>query len=210
MVRHQNRVVLVHEVRDQLPHLWRAGRAIRRNRNGRKDFILGNHARGRLDARDGEARAVRRMAMTRGDGPRLTLHDLQVHQDFAGAFLHAGKLVAFEIHEAHVLGFHETLAHERRRAERDVFAHANRDVAAVAIDISALPEPAADVAKLFLQRLAIRRIEKRFEFGFGTSSVAWAGALGHRCPDTPPAAPASPRRCRSSIPDRAGDRAQTE
>ena len=61
--------------------------------------------------------------MARRNRPGLAFHDLQVHQDFTGVFLRAGKLVSFEIHQAHILGFHEPFAHKGGRTERDVFAH---------------------------------------------------------------------------------------
>ena len=70
---------------------------------------------------------------------RLPLHDLQMHQDFARAPLGPGELVPFEIHKAHVLRFHETLAHQRRCAERDVFADPDREIPAVPIHILPLP-----------------------------------------------------------------------
>src|SRR6266702_3978630 len=99
---------------------------------------------------------VRRMAMDRGDGAWLALHDLQVHQDFARMLLGAAELVAVQIDEAHVLGFHEAFRAERGRAERDVLADADGDVAAVAIHVSAMPEAAADLANLFLERVRLR------------------------------------------------------
>ena len=86
--------------------------------------------------------------MARRDGFWLALHDLQMHQDFARPTLRARELVAFKIHEAHILGLHEAFAHERGRAERDVFADTNRDVAAIAVNVSAAPQAAANIAKL--------------------------------------------------------------
>lgn len=92
--------------------------------------------------------------MARRHGLGLPFHDLQVHQNLAGAFLHAGQLVALEIHQTHVLGFHETLAHQRGRAERDVRTDLDGDVTAVAIDIGAAPQAAANVAQLLFQDMA--------------------------------------------------------
>ena len=66
-------------------------------------------------------------------------------------FLVPAELVAFQVHQAHVLGFHEALGNQRGRAEDDVLADADGDVAAVAVHVGALPEPAADVADLQLQ-----------------------------------------------------------
>ncbi len=52
-------------------------------------------------------------------------------------------------------GFMKPLRDERGRAEDDVLADADGDVAAVAVHVSALPEPAADVADLQLEVVAI-------------------------------------------------------
>src|SRR5439155_13379476 len=119
-----------------------------------------------LDAGHGERSRMWRMAMHSGDRALLTLHDREVHQDFARALLRAGELIAFEIDQAHLLWLHEAFRHQRRRAKRNVFADANGNVAAVAIDVSALPQAAADFANLELQIMPGRRLESGVEFGF--------------------------------------------
>jgi hypothetical protein len=86
-----------------------------------------------------------------------------MHQNLARALFGAGELVALEVHKAHVLGLHEAFAHQRRRADRDVFPDSDGDVATVAIDIFALPEPATNVAELFLERVRGRRVEVSFQ-----------------------------------------------
>jgi len=77
--------------------------------------------------------------MNCGHRARLAFHDLQVHQDFAGALFLTGQLVAVQVHQAHVFRFHEALGNQRRRAERHSFRDADGDVAAVAIDVGATP-----------------------------------------------------------------------
>ena len=89
--------------------------------------------------------------MARGHSLGLALHDLEVHQDFAGALLGAAKLVALEVHQAHVLRLHEAFAYERGCADGDVLSGADGDVAAVAVHVGSLPEAATDFTKLFLQ-----------------------------------------------------------
>ena len=69
----------------------------------------------------------------------LALHDLEVHQDLAGPLFFAGKLVALQIHQAHVGRFHESFGNQGRGAKRDVLTHSDGQVSAVAIDIGALP-----------------------------------------------------------------------
>ena len=150
VIGHQNRVVLVHKVRHQFAHLRRAGRPIRRHRYRRENFVLRNHAGWWLDSGHGETCAIRWMTMHGGDGTGLPFHNLQVHQNLARALLSiaAAKLCAFEIHDAHVIGFHESLRHERRRAEGDVLPHSNCHITPVAIHIRPLPQTATDVANL--------------------------------------------------------------
>ena len=80
-----------------------------------------------------------RMTMDRGRRAGLAFHDLQVHQDFAGALLHAGKLVAIEVHQAHVFRLHEAFGNEGRRAQGQIFADSNGHVPAIAINVGAGP-----------------------------------------------------------------------
>ena len=91
---------------------------------------------------------------------RLSLHHLQVHEDFAGALLRARQLVALQVHQAHVLRLHEALGDQGGGAEDDIFADANGDVAAVAVYVGALPEPAANLADLQLQLMDVRGVEE--------------------------------------------------
>ena len=113
--------------------------------------------------------------MHRRHGARLALHDLQVHQDLTRAFLSvaAAKLVAFQIHEAHILLFHEAFRHQRRRAKRNVFADANGNVASVSVHIGALPQAAADIANLRLELTNCRRVKKGIDFPFFTFRSDW-------------------------------------
>ena len=80
--------------------------------------------------------------MHRGDRSRLTLHDLQMHQNLARALfsITAAKLIAVEVHQAHICLRHESFRDERRSAERNVITDPNRDVASIAIHIFSLPE----------------------------------------------------------------------
>ena len=89
--------------------------------------------------------------MHRRHRTRLTFHDLQVHQDFAGALFCSRKLVAFEINEAHILRLHETFRNQGRGAKSDIRRDADGNVTAVAIHISALPKAPANLANLELQ-----------------------------------------------------------
>jgi hypothetical protein len=73
----------------------------------------------------------------------------------------AGELLAVEVDEAHVLGRHEALADERGRAEGEIVADADGDVAAVAVGVVTLPEPAADVADAALEFLIAGELKKR-------------------------------------------------
>ncbi len=101
------------------------------------------------------------MATARG----LALHDLQVHQNFAGALLPPGKLVAFQVHQAHVFRLHEPFGNERRRAKGQILADPNGDVPAIAINIGARPETPAYLAELQLERVDFGRIEKGLDLG---------------------------------------------
>src|SRR5581483_915279 len=100
------------------------------------------------------------MTMHRGDGTWLALHDLQVHEDFTGAFLRAGQLIAFEIYQAHVLRLHEAFGHQCWRAEGQVFTDANGDIPSVTIHVRALPKASANIAELQFQFMELRRIEQ--------------------------------------------------
>jgi len=64
-------------------------------------------------------------------------------------------LIAIEVHEAHILRLHETFAHQRGRADRDVLTGTNGDVSAVAVHVFTLPQATTDVAKLQLQTLRV-------------------------------------------------------
>jgi hypothetical protein len=77
--------------------------------------------------------------MNRGDGPRLAFHYLQMHQNLTGSLLDAAQLVSLEIDQAHVFRFHEAFGNQSRSAEGNVIAHANGDVAAIAINVGTLP-----------------------------------------------------------------------
>ena len=83
----------------------------------------------------------------------------------ARAHAGAGELVGVEIDQAHVRGRHEALADERGRAEGEIVADADGDVAAVAVGVVALPEPAAHIADALLDHLDGGRIEKAFDLG---------------------------------------------
>src|SRR5439155_26363221 len=64
------------------------------------------------------------------------------------------------------------------RAERDVVADANGDVAAVAVHVGALPETASDVTDLEFEVVNEGRFEERFEFGFRALRVQRFGGRG--------------------------------
>ena len=175
VIGHQDGVILVGEVGHQLAHVRRTGRAIGRDADGAKHFILRQHARRRRLSHHGERGCVRRMAVAGGDRLGLALHHLQVHQDFARALLRAAKLIALEIHEAHVRRLERAFAHERRRADGDVVAHADGHVAAVAVHVGAFPQAVAHRANLFLERVAVRGIEERVEVGLGRFGMERGG-----------------------------------
>ena len=101
--------MLVNKVGNQLAHLGRAGCAIRRDGDGCEYLKLRNHAGWRLDPGYRERRAVWGVTMHRSQHLRLTLHHLQMHEDFAGALSGAGELVAFHVHKAQILRLHEPL-----------------------------------------------------------------------------------------------------
>ena len=101
-----------------------------------------------------------------GRSTRLPLHDLQMHQNLAGALLDTRKLIPLEIHEAHVRRFHEALAHQRGRAKGDILTDTNRDIAAVAIHIRALPQATPDIANLHLELVAGIGVEVGFQLRF--------------------------------------------
>jgi len=108
--------MLVHEVGDEPAQFGSAGGAIGRRRQRDGELELRGQAGGRLDSGDGEPGAVRRMTMHRGNRARLALHDLEMHQDFAGAFSGARELVSRQIHQAQVLRAHESFGDLRGRA----------------------------------------------------------------------------------------------
>jgi hypothetical protein len=91
-------------------------------------------------------------------------------------FLFPAKLVPFEVHQAHVLRFHEPLRHQSGRAQRYVFADTHRDVSSVAIDVSSMPKAFADFANLRLQLLHFRRPEECIQIRFGTlgTDLCWS------------------------------------
>jgi hypothetical protein len=89
--------------------------------------------------------------MDRRHRSRLPLHDLQVHQNFAGPLLRPGKLVPLQIHQAHVFRFHKPLGNQRRRAECNIFTYSNRNVPTVAIHVFPLPQATPNLANLQLQ-----------------------------------------------------------
>ena len=96
------------------------------------------------------------LALRERHGARLPFHDLQVHQYFARSLLLAAKLIAFQVHQAHILRLHEPLGNERWRAKRDSFAHADGDIAAVAIDVRATPKAPPNLADLQLESVDFR------------------------------------------------------
>src|SRR6185503_17135037 len=101
VIAHENGVVLLNEVRDELAHLRRAGRAVRRERDtANEDLNLGNHATRRLNTGNRESSSVRRMTMHGGDRARLALHDLQVHQNFTGTLFVTAELVTLKVDQA--------------------------------------------------------------------------------------------------------------
>ena len=99
------------------------------------------------------------------------LHHGEVGLDLAGGGAHAGLLAALEVDEAEVVGFHEALADERGRAQHEVLGHADADVAAVAVDVLALPEAAAHVADAVLEDGEDVGAEELFDFLRGARVV---------------------------------------
>jgi len=130
-----------------------------------EDLGLGDEARGDVDVGDGEGGGVRRVRVHDGLdlGPLLVARD--VDAGLAGAHAGAGELFAVEVHEAHVLGLHEALADQRGRAEGEVVADADGDVAAVAVGVLTLPEAAAHLADPFLQDVDRGRVEEFLDLG---------------------------------------------
>ena len=83
-----------------------------------------------------------------------------MQQDFAGARPLARDLLAVEIDQAEIVRRQVVLADQRRRADHLVRPDAVGDVAAVAIDILAVPELLADRADLRFDRFGFGRGEE--------------------------------------------------
>ncbi len=82
---------------------------------------------------------MRWMTVHAGFRLRDCLVDLKVQKDFAGARLLAGNLHAIQVDQAQVIRLQVVLAHQRRRADHFVGPDAIRDIAAIAVDIGAVP-----------------------------------------------------------------------
>ena len=113
-----------------------------------EDFVFGKVAVGRNSAGDGEGRGVGRMAVNDGAGFGVGLEDFEVKQQFAGEIAVADEDFSVEIGEADIGGLKIGFAQQRWRAEQVIFADADADVAAVAVDVLALPELASDADNL--------------------------------------------------------------
>jgi hypothetical protein len=73
----------------------------------------------------------------------LSLHDLQVHQDLAGAGLGSQQLLPVKSTRHRSSGFMNPLLTKRGRAQRHTVPNPDGEVPAVAIHILALPEALA-------------------------------------------------------------------
>ena len=113
--------------------------------------------------------------MHAGHGPRLAFHHLEMHQDFARALFFAAKLVALEIHQAHVLRRHETLAYQRRGAEREVFPRRGWRCCRHCRPHRRAARAAGRCRKSGALGPGNRTIRKNFEFGFRISGTGRPG-----------------------------------
>ncbi len=147
-------------------HFYRAGSGVVRDgSHADQDLHFGDHTGGRLDTGHRERCRVGRVSMYAGDGFGLSLHHLQMHQNFTGAFLGSGFLIAVHIHETHIRGFQEAFGHHGRGAEDQIFGHTDGNIATVAVHVVALPDTASNVADIFLELVDLRRIEERLNVG---------------------------------------------
>jgi hypothetical protein len=190
VIAHQDGVVLFDEVGHELAHFGCAWGAVGSDGDPPdEDLDFGDHAGGGFDLGDSESGGVRRVTMDGGLGAGLPFHDLEMHEDLAGAVQGAGELFAVEIDQAKVFGFHEPLGDEGGCAEGEIIADADGDIPAVAIDIGTFPEAASDFADLEFQFLEGIGVEEGFEFGggaFGGNGLGggrgggggWRGRLG--------------------------------
>jgi hypothetical protein len=86
---------------------------------------------------------------------RPGLHDLQVQHHFAGAFFVTGKLLAFHVHQADIVGCQKPLAAHRRRAQHFGVVEPHGNIAVVRGGEPALVDAVADLTDRTLQFLNI-------------------------------------------------------
>ena len=131
---------------------------IGRNGSGaNEDFVFRDETDGRRRAGDGEGRGMRRMTMDDGACTRVGLVDFEVHEEFAGPRSVAGQHVAIEVAETDVGRLDVPLADQGRSAKHRVRTEAHADVAAVAVDVAALPELSADGDDFGAKEIGFRR-----------------------------------------------------
>ena len=81
---------------------------------------------------------------------RIELVNLQVQQNLAGTLLPSRHLFAGHIHHTYVIGLHETLAYQRRRAQDLVLADAIGNIPVIGSGKSLIINLPADLADFFL------------------------------------------------------------
>ena len=161
VVLHENGLVLFRELTDFLGIFRRAGRLVAGKTNLTKENLgLGDQARRWGDSGHGEGSGVNRMGVHARLSLGLVLHNTKVRIDLGGARTGAGDLVAVEIDHADVVGRHEALRDEGRRAEHEIVADADRDIATVTIDIAFIPDALADVADTLFEGLNLGRVKE--------------------------------------------------
>ena len=114
--------------------------------------------------------------MTHGLTLGLALHDGEVSHALTGSWASSGKLLAVEIHEAHVLGFHESFANESRGAKNKVVSNTNGHIATITIGVIALPHAFAEITDALFEHVNLRRVKEVEDFTLGLGVIAGSPA----------------------------------
>ena len=115
------------------------------------------------------------MAVHHRLGFRHCLVDFQVQQNFAGARPSARQLLAFQVHQAQVLGLQVALTDQRGAADHLVRPYPVGDIPAVAVHVLPHPELPSDGANLFLDGWASGDVKSAIREGSSPATVplAW-------------------------------------
>jgi len=160
MVGKQDGVVILDEGEDCLREGLRAGRFKPSQRGGAdEDLVFGDESTRGWSAGKRKGCRIGRVAVDDGTCARRSAIDLEVEKEFAGAVGISRNDVAAHVGEADVSRGHVALADHGGGAEDVVRADAAADVAAVAIDVLAVPELAAGADDFVAESFSLKGVE---------------------------------------------------